>query len=209
MPDGWEMSWPSGYVSLLRAARPALRSADPKARVVLGGMSGESWSHLRELYNAGARKLFDVAAIHPHSSSVKDALITARLTRKVMRRARDKRKPLWITELGWPAARGKQPADEGLQRLTTTPSGMAARMKKIYGKLVRTRKSKKYGVSRVFWFTWATGYKPSTETGIWDFAGLVWSAGPAFILTPALKVYRGSARRYQGCAKTILGRCAH
>ena len=53
-----------------------------------------------------ARKLFDVVAIHPYSPRVKSTLQAVRLTRRVMAKYRDARKPLWITELGWSAGRG-------------------------------------------------------------------------------------------------------
>ena len=206
VPDGWAESWPGGYVKLLQAVRPVLRQADPGARVVLGGLSGESWSRLRDLYNWNARKLFDVVAVHTYAKDVKEALTISRLTRKAMVRNKDRRKPLWITEVSWPAARGRTPITSGLLRFTTSESGMADRVKSIYAKLIKRRKDKRYKVGRVYWYTWASGYLAGTEAGIWDFSGLV-HAGLFFREQAALGAYQASARRYEACTKTATGNC--
>src|SRR5205085_8385259 len=55
------------YVSLLRAARTAIKSADPGGRVVLAGLVYDSWTQLGLLYKAGARGLFDVLSLHPYT----------------------------------------------------------------------------------------------------------------------------------------------
>ena len=132
VPPDWTAAWPSGYVKLLKAARRAIKSRDRRAKVVVAGLSGEGWKHLRRLYRARARKLFDVVAIHPYSPRVKSTLQAVRLTRRVMAKYRDARKPLWITELGWSAGRGlfdlDSERDAGLRRLADhgLRSGQAA-----------------------------------------------------------------------------------
>jgi polysaccharide biosynthesis protein PslG len=192
---GSHMGWPRGYVTLLSAARRAIKGRDRRAKVVLAGLSERSWTLLASLYRRRARRLFDVVALHPYNASLKDALTAARLTRSVMRRYGDRRKPLWITELGWPAARGKLRVNAGLRRLTTTDGGMARRVKTSYAEFVSRRRSPSYGVSRLYWFTWASSYSRG-EGGIWNYAGLVWSGPAGFVPTPALRAYRSSARRY-------------
>ena len=57
------------YVSLLRAAHSAIKSADPGAKVVLAGLPNFSWIAARaDLQGPTARAaLFDVVAVHPYT----------------------------------------------------------------------------------------------------------------------------------------------
>ena len=57
------------YVALVRAARTAISRVDPGAKVVLAGMPNYSWHDLETIYRVrGARRLFDVVAIHPYTA---------------------------------------------------------------------------------------------------------------------------------------------
>jgi hypothetical protein len=210
VPSDWTAAWPRGYVKLLRAARGAIRSVDRRAKIVLAGLSGESWKYLRRLYRARARRLFDVVAIHPYNAALKNVFTVVRLTRRVMARSRDARKPVWVTEVGWPAARGRVDLhverDLGLRQIVTTDGGMSRRLRSSYRTFVSRRRSKRFGVSRVYWFTWGTPYRTG-ESGIWEFAGLVKTGSAGFSATPSLSSYRASARRHQGCAKSTTGAC--
>ncbi len=48
----------------------AIRRADPRAKIVLAGMPNYSWRDLEKIYRVpGARRLFDVVAIHPYTAS--------------------------------------------------------------------------------------------------------------------------------------------
>ncbi len=59
-------------------------------------------------------------------ASVKNAFTIVRLFRTVMRRHRDARTPVWMTEVSWPAARGKVDPGPGFRSVVTTDEGMAA-----------------------------------------------------------------------------------
>jgi hypothetical protein len=111
-----------------------------------------------------------------------------------------------VTELGWPAARGKLKLTVGLKRLVTTDNGMARRIRATYDSFLARRRDKRYGVSRLYWFTWASSYRGG-EGGIWNYAGLLMTGPLGFAPTPALGAYRASARRNQGCSKTVTGLC--
>jgi polysaccharide biosynthesis protein PslG len=104
----------SQYVDLVRAAHPAVKSADPDAQVVLGGPIHNNTDWLRSVYQAGAQGSFDVLATHPymgptdlppetpdvggrniylltHVAAVHDLMVSNG----------DGAKPIWFTELGW------------------------------------------------------------------------------------------------------------
>jgi hypothetical protein len=204
VPHDWTAAWPKGYVKLLKVARKAIRSRDKRAKIVLGGLSERPWTELKRLYRLRARRLFDVVAVHPYNSGLKNALEAVRLVRGVMRRYHDSRKPLWVTELGWPAARGKLKLNLGLKRLVTTDNGMARRIGTTYDSFLSRRK--RYGVGRLYWFTWASSYRKG-EGSIWNFAGLLEANPLGFVPTPALAAYRTSARRNEGCPKAVTGVC--
>ena len=80
------------------------------------------------------------------------------------------------------------------------------RVRTAYGSFLARRKNKRYGVSRLYWFTWGSSYAPG-ETGLWEYAGLLITNRTGFGPTPALWAYQNSARRNQGCAKAPTGAC--
>ncbi|MGI8731525.1 MAG: cellulase family glycosylhydrolase [Solirubrobacteraceae bacterium] len=99
----------TAYVALLRAASDAVRSADPHAKVVFGGLSGADVDFVRDAYRAGARGLFDVMALHPYAcaQSPRSELFTRyRRVRSLMVAQRDAR-PMWFTEFGWSTGRAR------------------------------------------------------------------------------------------------------
>ena len=118
-------SWAPEYVQLLKAARTAIKSVDPGARVVLAGFADASWKVLTAAYRAGARGAFDVATINLFTGKPGFAMTAARLTRHALNREHDRRKPIWVTETTFPAARGLVPPPEKdwQRRWYTTRSG--------------------------------------------------------------------------------------
>ena len=62
------------YVTLVRAARRAIKDADPGARVVAAGFADRSWNSIAAVYRAGGAGLFDVVAIHPYTYEVRNVL---------------------------------------------------------------------------------------------------------------------------------------
>jgi hypothetical protein len=117
----FEHFWPSGpsaveYTRMLEVAYPVIKSIDPGAVLVMGGLSKNDYTFLEDMYVAGARKFFDVANVHPYTGSAepglcwnqagtdrkaKDAFCGIEEIYAVMSAHGDTRKPLWLTELGW------------------------------------------------------------------------------------------------------------
>jgi hypothetical protein len=106
------------YVGLLKTAHDTIKSINPKATVVLGGLQlngiiPNPWlavkteNFLQKIYDAGGKRYFDVANIHPYVMATKEegpayAAKLVRDTVQVMKKNGDGRKPLWITETGLP-----------------------------------------------------------------------------------------------------------
>jgi hypothetical protein len=185
-----DKDWETSYGKLLNAAYPALKKADPGSKVVLAGATNFAWDALESLYDKGAIKgKFDIAALHPYTGSAGRVVKAAKLFRAVLKKHGDARKPMWITELAWPASKGRIKPPKGLAALPTTDRGMATRLTRAYKLLRKTRV-----VQRAYWYTWASAYRKGD--GIFGFTGLQ-RYDPAtgrFTATPALKSFRTVAR---------------
>ena len=100
---------PKAYVALLRAFESAVHGVDPGAQILLGGLfltprikNGIFLEkYLPALYRNGARGLFDAVALHPYSPTPRRALEAIREVRRLMADFKDRKKQLWITEIGW------------------------------------------------------------------------------------------------------------
>jgi hypothetical protein len=203
--------WAPSYTRLLRAAYTAVHALDRNARVVAGslvtGGSYTQWAGARDLYRAGARRYFDVVAVHPFTDgsipvrqSVDRVIEIVRRVRRVMRRRGDARKAMILTEVSWPAARGRVPRSR-LLGLETTARGQAQRLRAVYARLVRVRRT--HRIRQAYWFTWASEYddnSPQSDVG-YRFSGLTRQAGTAFRPMPILHTYASVAARYEGCRK--------
>jgi hypothetical protein len=195
--------WARTYGSQLRWAYKAVKQADPGATVVLAGLSNTSWRYLAELYKKGRiRGYFDVASLHPYTIKAKGVITLAKRFRIVMRRYRDSRKPLWITELGLPASKGKRRSKSPLQ---TTDEGMADFLTTSMEKLVAGQRLRNVRVSRVYWYSWASVYRGD----IFRFTGLRTYDPDSQTLSdkPAFSAYVDSARRHEACEKNSSGAC--
>jgi hypothetical protein len=193
-------TWVSDYVRLLSHAHAAVKRRDPDARVVLGGLTNAGWEELERIYAAGGRRYFDVAAAHTYTTSPAHTLAVATEFRRVMDAAGDERKPIWITEVSSPAGVGRM---HSTANFATDDPGMARFLATIYRAAARW--SERLGLERVFWYTWASGYAPGSD--IFEYSGLVAFANGRPRPNLALRAYVRTARRLQGCVKTVRGTC--
>ncbi len=97
------------YAQLVRISHAAIKSRDPQARIVLGGMLGYgdplAWDFLKGLYKRpGVKDRFDVAALHPYTGSLDRFRSQILQIRTVMANHGDAATPLWLTEFGWGSA---------------------------------------------------------------------------------------------------------
>lgn len=182
-----EQPFARAYVRTLRVARAALRGADRGARVILAGLPNRSWIGLRSVYRAGGRRAFDAVALHPYTGRPSNVVRLVEYARRVMKRYGDRRKPVWITELSWPAAEGKVDGTAGFE---TDDRGQARRLRDGLRLLAKARR--KLRIQRVFWYTWL-----SVEGGENSFAwsGLRRIRDGQVVSAPALRAFRTTAAR--------------
>jgi hypothetical protein len=181
------------YVPLLRKSYAAIKAADPKARVVLAGLVGRSWRTLAAVYHAGARPYFDAVSLHPYTEKVHDVSRIVRYDRGVMNRRGDRRKPILITELAWPAfVPVKDLKKSGRAKVQRIQSGW---LKSVYTDLLAKRRA--LGIRMLLWYTWMTRDTASDYT--FDYTGLVrLDSGNKVVGKPALGTLSRIARRYEG-----------
>jgi len=141
------------YVGLLRTFTPAIKSADPSAKIVLGGLfrtprirNGIRLDrYLPAIYKAKAKPLFDAVAMHPYSTTPKDALRAVQETRRIMAQYKDKKAKLWITEVGWATGGVATP-------LTVSPQRQASYLTRTFNVLAQNRGRMK--IAGVIWYSW-------------------------------------------------------
>lgn len=209
VPGGREYrryAFPNGYVALLRAASAAVHGADRAARVVLAGLTNDSWNQLSALYNAGVRGLFDVGAVQTYTGKPANVVRALRLFRAVMRSHGDGRKGLWATEVGWPAAKGRARIPRYAREVVTDDRGVVKRLLLVHRLLVRAARDRRIGVQRVYWYSWITRYRD--RQNIFDYTGLLaWDGKRRFVRKPAFRAYVAVARALAGCARRSDGSC--
>jgi hypothetical protein len=165
------------YATLVRSAHRALHGADPKADVVLAGMSGRGQpsdkKFLNRLYRARRiKRSFDAVAVNPYAPQVRQVGRKIKRIRGVMRRHGDRRTALWITELGWGS---HQPDRFGLNKGVRGQKRILARSFKV---IVRHRRA--WHVRRLIWFEFRD---PPASTG-----------GCSFCTSAGLLTHRGKPK---------------
>ena len=202
-PKKSSYGWPRGYGRLLRDSNTVIKREDRGARTVFAGLTGIAWLDMRRAYKSGGvRNHFDVAALQVYPQTEQRELEATRRLRAELVRARDSDVRMFVTEVAFPASKGK--VDAIGQQRQETPKGMARRLSSMYALLARNRAKLK--LDRVYWYTWASRYGNSISN--FDFSGLVRSPdGIRHSAEPALSAYARTARRYEGCTKAASGRC--
>ncbi|HEY1236928.1 MAG TPA: hypothetical protein VGE91_01230 [Solirubrobacterales bacterium] len=153
-PSFWQgKPSPKKYVGLLKVFHGGIKSGDPSAKIVLGGLfrtprirNGVRLDkYLPGIYRAKGKKFFDAVAMHPYATTPKDAVRAVQDTRRIMAQFKDKKAKLWITEVGW-ATGGVATA------LTVSPQRQASYLRQTFKVLGKKRKSMK--LAGVIWYSW-------------------------------------------------------
>ena len=103
---------PAKYASLVKAAYPAIKAADPAATVVMGALQKNDDPWLAKVYDNGVRGFYDVLSVHPYqgpSNAAPEIIDDGHIwlldhvgaVRNLMVARGDGDKKIWATELGW------------------------------------------------------------------------------------------------------------
>jgi hypothetical protein len=201
-PERSRWGHPGGYGRLLRAAYKTVKRHDRRGRVVLAGITQRASEELDEMYERGGiKRYFDVAALQIFPQTVRRSVLATKLFRQTLRRNRDGRKPIYLTELSWPASKGRTGKVRYLPH--ETKRGMSIKLAQAYGELAQRRRA--LGLARVYWYTWASSY--GRGGSIFKYSGLTALKDGSFVAQPALGAFRRKARQLQGCPKNEQGDC--
>jgi hypothetical protein len=146
------------FARLLAITGQAVRRADPRAEIVLGGLFGaprqglpramDAVDFLDQLYRKGGVKAnFDAVALHPYAADVAELRRQVEEVRTVMARHGDRRSGLYITEMGWGSAYNPQAVAFEVGR-----QGQARELRSAYRYLLANRG--RLRLRQVDWFTW-------------------------------------------------------
>jgi hypothetical protein len=146
---------PAGYAELLAIAARAIRSRDPEARILLGGMFGnpggqraiEASAFLDDLYRIpGTERNFDAVAVHPYAPSIGRVTRQVREIDAVIESHGDSETPLWVTELGWGTS------ETGSGKLVDTVEGQARMLSDAFGRMLAERDD--WNLAGMLWYAW-------------------------------------------------------
>jgi hypothetical protein len=202
------------YTRLLRAADSAIHRADPRAKVLMAGLNSTrkspSWDDLDRFYRAGVRHHYDVLALHPFSLRLdrRGVLETVRRAQAIQRKRHDRGPHVWLTELSWPASKGKIARSDYLG-FEVTARVQAQRLTQFYKLVARKRRALR--IDRVFWYAWSSTYQRRSVRGVspsFQFSGLNRLTLAGLAPMPLLTTYAKVARSLEGCSKlTDATRC--
>jgi hypothetical protein len=183
---------PRRYVRLLRITRAGLNRSDPLARISIGGIfpppraryGVSATSFMRRLYRVpGARSAFDALALHPYARRPEGVIQACREVRRLMVRHRDRRTPIWITELGWSTGGVRWRKSP----FRATEAAQAKYLRRSFRMLISARRS--LHLERLVWHAWQDSSLPRTP---WTLnMGLIRADGSA---KPSLSAYARIAR---------------
>lgn len=185
---------PARYGRLLKISHGAIKGADRRAEILIGGLFGNpkprppramnSAAFLVRLYRIrGIKRTFDGVALHPYAADVGALRRLVERVRRVMIRNRDRRSGLYITEMGWGSQRN--------QRRVAFEVGWRAQareLRRAYGYLIRARR--RLNLKQVYWFTWKD---VQGACSFCDSSGL-FRRGPRFKAKPAWHSFVALAR---------------
>ncbi len=145
---------PKAYAKLVEAGGAAIRSVDPSAKIVLGGLPELGGSrkaqpgseYLAKLLKVGGfKRSFDGIAIHPYGGKLNAVVEQVDLFRDAIKKGKASSSELWVTEIGAGSKKGGNPLNRG-------KSGQAKLLKQSFKYFKRNRN--KLNVEQVDWFSW-------------------------------------------------------
>ncbi len=193
------------YTVLLRAARAAIKQADPTAQVMLASMTNRAWSSLKLLYASGARGNFDEVGANVFSKTPANLVTAIKQIRSTMAANGDSRLPYSATEYSWSSSSGSIPLTAHMGWIVTSVLNQAKNAGAAMDLFTRNRTALK--IKATYWYTWA-----SDDTGadsVWDYSGMRRVGASSITSKPVLTTFAKKALAAEGCArKTVANACA-
>jgi aryl-phospho-beta-D-glucosidase BglC (GH1 family) len=154
---------PSDYGKLINVSYTAIKSIDPGAKLILGGMFARpkeaeykrkpaqayfATDFLDQLYTStpGIKKKFVGVALHPYTTKYQQLTPDIEEFLTVLKANHDPGKKLWITEVGW----SSEPHSAG-DSFAKGPAGQATQLKGAFN--LFKSKAAKWKLQRVYWFS--------------------------------------------------------
>jgi len=119
LEDFWKNANPTNYVILLKATHTTIKKVNPNLKVAIGGFAGVPLEFIEAVYQAGGKDFFDIMNVHPYSHpAAPEMTLEKRLVdlQHLMEKYGDEKKPIWITENGWPTQKQRMTAPGLLKR---------------------------------------------------------------------------------------------
>jgi len=146
---------PTNYATLLKMASSTIKGRDSRAKIMTAGLYGspkdipnramKSWKFMARLYLLGAKKNFDIAAVHPYTPNTSQLKLLLKEVRKVMVKNGDRSGQLAITEVGWGS-------DKRSVFGMGSKSAQAKQLRSAYNYLIGDRR--KLNLQSVYWFAY-------------------------------------------------------
>ena len=133
---------PVEYARLLRASYRVIKEADPDAQVIGIDTAGSDLAFIESVFREGGYVCMDILSTHPYryprTPEESDFVGELRRTVELMERWGGK-KPLWLTEIGWPTHAGDQ--------RSSTEQKQAAMIVRMYIQAIASD-----CVDKIFWY---------------------------------------------------------
>ena len=191
---------PGKYARLLQISKPAIKSKDRRARVVLAGMPGygdvTAWGFLGMLYQVpGIKAYFDTVALHPYGSTLNQVRQEIQRVRNTMKSRGAAATPLWIDEIAWGSA---LPDHVGINK---GPPGQAQMLRRSFMMILSHRTA--WNIEHLFWYHWRDPRRSRASCSFCASAGLLNFKRTA---KPSLGAFRSfSAEKTPPVAKITAG----
>jgi polysaccharide biosynthesis protein PslG len=176
---------PADYGKLINVSYAALKSVDPGAKLILGGMFARpkeaefkrkpaqayfATDFLDRLYTStpGIKRKFAGVALHPYTTKYQQLTPDIEEFIAVLKANHDSGKKLWITEIGW-SSEPKSASDS----FAKGPAGQATQLRGAFN--LFKSKAARWKLQRIYWFS------VDDQPGICNFCGGSGLFGSGFV----------------------------
>jgi len=203
---------PAGYAALLRATYPAVKGADPALTVVTGGLVGNNYEFLQQVYAAGGGGNFDAVGVHtdtaclltsprdyyrePNGRVGRFSFTGYREVHNVMEANGDAAKGVWMTEIGWNTGSRRPNSCRDGAVAGTRAEGVSERTQARFLKLAYRCLAGDPGVRVALWFSLQD---VGAGAGYGDHLGLIRKGGKRKPAYKAMREVRNGKIRRADC----------